>query len=127
MKFAIVNAAALLNRLVALHPLEGDCVHHVLVKVSPKPFLGTTDGTDNTTTPKPQTSTPSTTSTPETSPNSHPRNISIEKVAQGWVITWLPPSEPLFDISYYTVQHKEGDAEWVMSQPISKENAYLSK
>lgn len=56
-----------------------------------------------------------------------PRNISIEKMAQGWVVSWFPPLEPKTPVAYYQVQHKEGENDWVMSESISKDTAYLSK
>lgn len=66
------------------------------------------------------------TTPPSTSETGQPRNISIEKMAQGWVVSWLPPSQLENQVAYYTVQHKEGDGEWIMSESISQDNAYLS-
>ena len=65
--------------------------------------------------------------TPSGPATGHPLNISIEKMAQGWVVSWLPPFEPETPVAYYTVQHKEGENEWVMSESISKDTAYLSE
>ena len=65
--------------------------------------------------------------TPSGPATGHPLNVSIEKMAQGWVVSWLPPFEPQTPVAYYSVQHKEGEGEWVMSESISKDTAYLSK
>ncbi|OTF72863.1 turtle-like protein [Euroglyphus maynei] len=57
-----------------------------------------------------------------------PRNISIEKMAQGWVVSWLPPIHPQpTPVAYYSVEYREGDGDWNMSEQISQDNAYLSK
>ena len=56
-----------------------------------------------------------------------PRNISIEKMAQGWVVSWLPPFEPKTQVAYYQVQHRIGEGDWATSESISKDTAYLSK
>ena len=56
-----------------------------------------------------------------------PRNISIEKMAQGWVVSWLPPPfDPDSPVASYKVQHREGEGEWIFSESISKDTAYLS-
>lgn len=55
-----------------------------------------------------------------------PRNVTIEKMAQGWVIAWLPPHEKITPVAYYRIQYKEGDGAWQNSEPISKDTAYLS-
>jgi hypothetical protein len=53
--------------------------------------------------------------------------VTIEKMAQGWVIAWLPPHEKSTPVAYYCIDHKEGDdGKWHLSEPISKETAYLS-
>lgn len=54
-----------------------------------------------------------------------PRNVSVEKMAQGWVVSWLPPNHPEASVAHYRVQYKEGEADWVESEVISKDNAYL--
>ena len=56
-----------------------------------------------------------------------PRNVSIEKMAQGWVVSWLPPLDPETPVATYSVQYKEGAGEWTMLDAISKDTAYLSK
>ncbi|KAI2798215.1 Protein turtle B [Blomia tropicalis] len=57
-----------------------------------------------------------------------PRNISIEKMAQGWVVSWLPPPfDPDSPVASYKVQHREGEGEWIFSESISKDTAYLIK
>nr|XP_027205598.1 protein turtle-like [Dermatophagoides pteronyssinus] len=57
-----------------------------------------------------------------------PRNVSIEKMAQGWVVSWLPPKHPQpTPVAYYSVEYREGDGDWTMSEQISQDNAYLIK
>lgn len=56
-----------------------------------------------------------------------PRNVSIEKMAQGWVVSWLPPIDPETPVATYSVQYKEGAGDWTMLDAISKDTAYLSK
>nr|XP_046912205.1 protein turtle-like isoform X2 [Dermatophagoides farinae] len=57
-----------------------------------------------------------------------PRNVSIEKMAQGWVVSWLPPMHPQpTPVAYYSVEYREGDGDWNMSEQIAQDNAYLIK
>ena len=57
-----------------------------------------------------------------------PRNVSIEKMAQGWVVSWLPPMHPQpTPVAYYSVEYREGDGDWNMSEQIAQDNAYLSE
>ncbi|CAG2164487.1 unnamed protein product [Oppiella nova] len=82
---------------------------------------GTTDTLDEPTI-------PSTTSAPVGPKPGPARNVTIEKMAQGWVVSWLPPIETAIPVSYYTVEYKEGDeGKWITSESISKETAYLIK
>ncbi|UXI20802.1 Testis-specific serine/threonine-protein kinase [Sarcoptes scabiei] len=50
-------------------------------------------------------------------------------MAQGWVVSWLPPKNlPSFTpVAYYSVEHREGESQWIMSEQISQDNAYLIK
>ena len=49
-------------------------------------------------------------------------------MAQGWVVSWLPPKHPQpTPVAYYSVEYREGDGDWTMSEQISQDNAYLSK
>lgn len=55
-----------------------------------------------------------------------PRNVSIEKMAQGWVISWLPPINRTVAVAYYRIEFKEGEGGgWQYSEPIAKDTAYL--
>ena len=54
-----------------------------------------------------------------------PRNVSIEKMAQGWVIMWLPPVNKSVAVAYYRIEYKEDDGRWQYSEPIAKDTAYL--
>lgn len=65
--------------------------------------------------------------TPSGPATGSPRNVSIEKMAQGWVVSWLPPLDPETPVATYSVQYKEGSGEWTMLDAISKDTAYLSE
>ncbi|CAG2172184.1 unnamed protein product [Oppiella nova] len=56
-----------------------------------------------------------------------PRNVSMEKMAQGWVISWLPPLNTSVVVAYYRIEFKEEDNRWQYSEPIAKDTAYLVK
>ncbi|XP_054162906.1 protein turtle homolog B-like isoform X2 [Oppia nitens] len=56
-----------------------------------------------------------------------PRNVSIEKMAQGWVISWLSPVDKSVAVAYYRIEFKENDKRWQYSEPIAKDNAFLIK
>ena len=81
---------------------------------------GTTDTLDEPTQ-------PSTTSAPIGPKPGQVRNVTIEKMAQGWVVSWLPPVDKSVHVAHYKVEHKEGDGKWIQSEPIAKETAYLSQ
>ncbi|XP_054162943.1 protein turtle-like [Oppia nitens] len=71
---------------------------------------------------------PSSTTAAPTGPKpGHVRNVTIEKMAQGWVVSWLPPLDKSTQVAYYTVEYKEGDEKWITSEAISKDTAYLIK
>jgi len=55
-----------------------------------------------------------------------PRNLTVEKMAQGWVLSWLPPVNRTVAVAYYRIEFKEGDSgQWQYSEPIAKDTAYL--
>ncbi len=55
------------------------------------------------------------------------RNVTVEKMAQGWVVAWHPPLNKTVAVAYYRVEYKEGDGQWKYSEPVSRDTAYLSK
>ena len=84
------------------------------------------DGANLPPTLQPESLSTAVSTTPSGPLTGQPRNISIEKMAQGWVVSWLPPLNPETPVAYYSVEHKEGNDDWVMSETISKDTAYLS-
>jgi len=55
-----------------------------------------------------------------------PRNVTIEKMAQGWVISWLSPINKTVPVAYYRIEFKEGDGSgWQYSEPIARDTAFL--
>ena len=57
-----------------------------------------------------------------------PRNVSVQKMAQGYAISWLKPFNSSVNISYYNIEYKEGkDGDSKFWGPIRKENSYLAK
>lgn len=51
-----------------------------------------------------------------------PRNVSVAKVAQGWVVFWLPPVNKSVPVAYYRVEFREGTGAWQHSESISKDS-----
>jgi len=55
-----------------------------------------------------------------------PRNVTIQKVSQGYAISWFKPLNN--NISYYNIEYKEGkNGESKFWGPIKKETSYLAK
>lgn len=79
------------------------------------------------------TANPSTNS-PNLLPNSSrpgsPRNVTVQRVAHGYAISWTPPTdlqqgEP---VAYYYVEYKENPTDpWKHWGPIAKETSYLAR
>ena len=46
-------------------------------------------------------------------------------MAQGWVISWLPPVNKSVAVAYYRIEFKEEDGRWQYSEPIAKDTAFL--
>ena len=62
-----------------------------------------------------------------------PRNVTVERVAQGHVIAWLPPtqSSDSVPVAYYYVEYtippSTDPSQWLQFGPITKENSFLIK
>ncbi|KAI1287486.1 Protein turtle [Halotydeus destructor] len=57
-----------------------------------------------------------------------PRNVTVQKVAQGTAIFWLPPLNRTVPVAYYYIEYKSSsDPEWKYWGPINKETSYLAK
>lgn len=59
-----------------------------------------------------------------------PRNVTVQRVAQGYVISWLPPhvTSDSVPVAYYYVEYRVPPSEqWSQFGPISKENSFLAR
>lgn len=58
-----------------------------------------------------------------------PRNVTIQRVSQGYAISWLKPLNSSIDVSYYNIEYKEGeDGESKFWGPIKTgETSYIAK
>ena len=56
-----------------------------------------------------------------------PRNLTLEKMAQGWVLSWLAPLNRTVAVAYYRVEFRQIDQNWQYTDPIPYDTAFLCK
>ncbi|KAG9508761.1 Protein turtle, partial [Fragariocoptes setiger] len=61
-----------------------------------------------------------------------PRNVTIMKVAQGWVVSWIAPdsvmsSDSKHEVAFYSVECREKGDKWRQIGPPVKETSFLVK
>lgn len=67
---------------------------------------------------------------PEPTESPHPRpgpptNVTVQRVAQGYAISWQPPMQSSVPVEYYHIEYKENpDENWSHWGPL-KETTFL--
>ncbi|KAH7639027.1 protein turtle [Dermatophagoides farinae] len=54
-----------------------------------------------------------------------PRNLTFQRMAQGWVLSWHPPLNITVAVAYYRVEYRRDDDSWMYTDPIPYDTAYL--
>lgn len=54
-----------------------------------------------------------------------PRNVTFQRMAQGWVLSWLSPLNISVAVAYYRVEYRREDEPWRYTDPIPYDTAYL--